>query len=379
MRFSDVNKNKKEPDPSAEEKAPPKASPAQGLPIPRPAQESKSKSLFRSPLATRSKQPEGPPPQAQVGKPGRVDELKTATKSQVRAAHDCYGNLVSTIKEASAEAQEGAPISERGLSRATADCADLLQTRPYPLLGLTSRSTASNYLYGHSANVCVLSTYLGLGLGWEKEQTRQLSLAALLHELRLSSLLGLPFETGSPTAEEERETRLHPTTPPALKQHLANIEETITQCNDDIPDPKLAGHVIGICCLYEAMSHFRAWREPVLPHDAVRGIIKTFAEVFDRPAKHLFLSRLTLYPPGSYVQLSRGEIACVLAVDARTPTLPTVSVRVSSEGVLLDPPQEVELATNSLVHIERPVDETKLSLKDRKALMSLEAERWWVA
>ncbi|MBI4677726.1 MAG: hypothetical protein HY748_09085 [Elusimicrobia bacterium] len=393
MRFSEINKKRKAPEPDSQDKDRPKQDAPQTDPQklgsaktgpakpsePRPRDRG-PKSIF-SPRAVGTAQAPGQPRTQDAGKPmpGQQSLPKTpGLRVQFRAAQECYGRMVSLVKEAADQAQDGAAVRDLGLSRAAADCVDLLQAQPFPLLALTARSTASNYLYGHSANVCALSTYLALGLGWDKEPVRRLGLAALLHELRLARLLGLPMETGSPTAEEEREAKLHPTDSPALKQHLLDLEETAKRRENGAPEPVLAAHIIGICDIYEALSHYRAWREPMLPHEAVRVIVKAHAADFDRAAKHLFLGRLTLYPPGSYVQLSGGAIAAVSTVDQRTPTLPTVSVRLSSDGVLLDPPQTVELATNSLVHIERPVDETKLDLKDKKVLMAFEAERWWV-
>lgn len=226
--------------------------------------------------------------------------------------------------------------------------------------------------------------YLGMGIGWAGEQAATLAATALLHELLLADAQGLPVRTGSPAAEESRELRLHPMEPRGLKKHLAELEaaadRAITMLGaEDLPDAKLAAHLIGICDLYEARSHYRVWREPMLPHDAIRAIIKGGTDAFDRKARQAFLERITLYPPGSFVQLSTGEIARVVCVNSQTPTLPKLKVFLAADGAPLEPARTLDLAAHPVTHISRPVDETSLHLKDKKLLMALQAERWWVS
>lgn len=297
-----------------------------------------------------------------------------------QAALLCYGDMIADVKALARSWGTGRQDRYSSPRQHTKDCFSIIETTPSALLVLTARSTASNYLYSHSVNTAILTTHLGLGLGWPAGALRRLGFAALLHELCLSELLELPVETGSPAGEESREQRLHPTEVTALRQHLSNLESTLKHmAGEAIPDLRLASHILGICDLYEALSHFRAWREPRLPHAVIRHLVKEYADVFDRKAKQLMLQRLTLYPPGSYVALSHGEIACVTAVDPQSPTLPTVAIRLNGEGAPLDPPQTVNLSEHSLVHIAAPIDETKLGLKDKKTLMALQAERWWVS
>ncbi|MBI5625132.1 MAG: hypothetical protein HY924_15250 [Elusimicrobia bacterium] len=370
MRFSEIKKKRPDGEPSQAPKAPAAESPSPKPQAPGPKKADPAKPALR---------PAGRELAPACGRSAEVSP-GPASKAQVRTAEECYGALISLVKDLARHWGEDLPrLSARVLPVVTS-CLAALRAQPSPLLCLTARSTASNYIYAHSANTAILSMYLALGRGWPSQALRLLGLDALLHEFRLAELLKLPLETGSPTAEEMREQKLHPVEPGTLRQHLVNLAATVKHSAEDgIPDISLGVHILGICDIYESLSHFRAWREPMVPHDAIRTLIKDHADGFDRKAKELLLQRLTLYPPGSFVHLSQGQTACVTSVDPRTPTLPTVSVRLDPAGVPLDPPQRVDLSGNSLVHIACPVDETKLGLKDKKVLMALQAERWWVS
>ncbi|MBI5244332.1 MAG: hypothetical protein HY922_11750, partial [Elusimicrobia bacterium] len=253
----------------------------------------------------------------------------------------------------------------------------LLDASPYPLLILTGRSTAENYLHAHSVNVAVLSMRLGLGLGRQKGTVHRLGLAAALHESQLMSLTGLAHAPGAQEAQtvREREQRLHPMDQQGIRNHLALIEVTLERPFPEPADRKLAAHLIGICDIYEALSHPRTWREPLLCHKAVLTIVKDLAKEFDRRAVQAFVGALSLYPPGSYVQLSTGRIARVIAVKAQTPSLPTVDLNPNGK-----PPSQasiLDLAKSPLARIARAVDPAKLPIEGKMVRSAFETDRWW--
>ncbi|MBI5242266.1 MAG: hypothetical protein HY922_01125, partial [Elusimicrobia bacterium] len=138
-----------------------------------------------------------------------MDGASQSAAGQYRAAHEAYGRMISLMKALQSKASDGLWLLDP-LSRSLAECLGLLDASPYPLLILTGRSTAENYLYAHSVNVAVLS--MRLGLGWRKEAARRLGLAAALHESQLMSLTGLTHAPGAQEAQtvREREQRLHP-------------------------------------------------------------------------------------------------------------------------------------------------------------------------
>ncbi|MBI5244234.1 MAG: hypothetical protein HY922_11255 [Elusimicrobia bacterium] len=311
-------------------------------------------------------------------RPEDLDGASQSAPGQHRAAHEAYGRMISLMKALQSKASDGLWLLDP-LSRSLAECLELLDASPYPLLILTGRSTAENYLHAHSVNVAVLSMRLGRSLGRQKGTVHRLGLAAALHESQLMSLTGLTHAPGAQEAQtvREREQRLHPMDQQGIRNHLALIEVALERPFPEPADRKLAAHLIGICDIYEALSHPRPWRKPLLCHKAVLTIIKELAKEFDHRAVQAFVQSFSLYPPGSHVELSNGRIARVIAVKAQTPSLPTVEVRLDPNG---KPPSQaliLDLAKSPLARIVRAVDAAKLPIEDKTVRSAFEAERWW--
>ena len=336
-----------------------------------------------------------PAPAAAAGKvplPMRTAEGVVSLEFQRRAAQDVYGAAILAMKALMRDIALGPVDSYDGLRALVHQIREQLRTGEGALMMLTTRSTASHYLYAHAVNVCILSMDLALGLGWSDDQLEILGLSALLMDIGLTKFLKLADLPRALTPEEFQEIQLHPMESRKMLDHLHGIEESAKQTISEIiahegarksrpggfKDAHAAAEIICLCDIYEAMSHHRAWRAALLPHDAVKTMLKQNSQQFDRKLLQAFVERLSLYPPGSYVEITGGEIAWVLAANPKTPTLPTVEVRLRADGTVKSPPNSINLSQQPLIHIERAVDETKLHLSDKRLLLAFQANRWWV-
>lgn len=324
--------------------------------------------------------------------PMRTAEGIIALESQRRSAQDVYGNAITTMKELMRDIAVGPVQSYDGLRRLVHQIREQLRSGEGALMMLTTRSTASHYLYAHAVNVCILSMDLALGLGWNDDQLELLGLSALLMDIGLTKFLKLADLPRALTPEEFQEIQLHPMESRKMLDHLHGIEESAKQTISDIiaheghrktwpgslNDVHMAAEIICLCDIYEAMSHHRAWRQAKLPHDAVKTLLTRNSQQFDRKLLKAFVERMSLYPPGSYVEITGGEIAWVLSTNPKTPTLPIIEVRLKVDGTVQSPPTIIDLSEHPFIHIERAVDETKLPLSDKRLLLAFQANRWWV-
>lgn len=318
--------------------------------------------------------------------------------AQRQSAHKAYGRAVAAIRALLKDIERQAPHPNGEVSACVNEMLKLLQEGNQALVAMTAHSTASSYLYAHSVNTAILSMHVAIGMGWEHDALVLLGLSALFNDIGMIKYLGLTQKPRALTREEFEEVQLHPVESQRLLEFIHDIEQTTKQAISDIigqergrkagkgyprgfskaEDLRLASQIIGLCDIFEAMSHPRSWREAILPSDAVKDLIKKHSEDFSRPLMQAFLERVSLFPPGSYLQLSAGEIACVVAANAKFPTRPVVEVRLAADRSPQDPPTVINLAENPLIHILRPVDETKIGIKDKKLAMALQAARWWI-
>lgn len=337
-------------------KAPPPPAPA--APSSRPVLPEKPALAQKKPAPKAAPPPEPAPPEKPAPQPRPAEAPKAPASAQWASAERAYSALVSPFQESAGMAALRAPLND-----ALGACLELLEADAGPLLSQTARSSKANYLWAHSANVALLAMRLARVLRLDKETAQQVGLCGALHELRLLSL-----EETAAASEEDRERGLNPSDPKLIAPHLARVEKTLGRSFPRSAEARLAAHAVALCDLYEALSHPRPWREPLLPHEAVMAVARDFVKEYDRRVVQAFIASVTLYPPGSWVELSNGDKGRVVSVSARTPTLPTVEVRLGHEGELPAEPAVLDLSKSPVVHVAKAVADAKLAS---------EAERWW--
>jgi hypothetical protein len=136
--------------------------------------------------------------------------------------------------------------------------------------------------------------------------------------------------------------------------------------------------LVGVCDMYESLTHMRAWRSRLLPHHVLRVMIEEHERTFEPGLVKSLVEALSLYPPGSFVRLSSGEVGRVVAVNQGLPTRPRVKILVDAQGQRASAPRVINLATHPILYVADAVDETKLPTADQRLLLELRAQRWWV-
>ncbi len=98
-----------------------------------------------------------------------------------------------------------------------------------------------------------------------------------------------------------------------------------------------SSRVVTLGDVYGARISNRSYRKPILPTDALRDFFVNKGQCLDQTMSKILIKNLGLFPPGSFVELSNGEIAVVTRVgkDARHPEVASV---VGANGKRLSKP-----------------------------------------
>ena len=174
------------------------------------------------------------------------------------------------------------------------------------------------YTHGHSRRVAELSSKIGMRLELEPEELRGLHQGACLHDVGKISvpdqILNKPDEL---TDEEWEEIKRHPVVgwdlaqrAPSLRDSLAAIRHHHERWDGtgypdrlegiDIP---LAGRIVGVADVWDALTSDRAYRPAWDPERAIEHIATGAGSLFDPLCVEAFLNVVTgsgSYPaPGS--------------------------------------------------------------------------------
>jgi len=310
-------------------------------------------------------------------------------------AKEAYSRTVSLSKEFLGQVdQPYVEKYERLLRMAEMNARTLLENQV--LLNYTAYATADNYLYAHSANVSILSQAMGQAMGLDKNVVAFLGFCAIAHDIGMTEYAGLVNTPGRLSDEEYSEVTRHSEKGAAKIDRLLDMDhrlkdrarKVIMQAHERIdgtgyPDRLIneeidpLSQIIGIADVYEAMSHPRQWRPATHPHLSVKHLIDKEGRGFGSKVVKAIIEVLSIYPPGSLVALTSGEIVRVIRSNKGSLTRPVVSV-------LLDPdfapaaPRHIDLMEHPLTGIERIVEGSELAARNPKFSARQELARWWV-
>lgn len=265
------------------------------------------------------------------------------------------------------------------------------------LLALTLRSTPDHFLFGHVANMTVLSMRLGLAVGLEEDDLITLGLSAFLNEMGLARLLDMVSKPTTLTEEELRQIRQHVEAGVKMldlfavpeNSRKATLRQIIGQCHERVSGTgypkglkKDAIHpfakMIGIVDSYEALTHPRPWRSKTLPADVLKRFVEDNPEEFDPLLIRALVDSLSLYPPGSFVRLNTGDTAQVDVTIPGLPLRPRVRVIADKTGQPVVPARPVSLVADPTLFVSEPIDETILSTPSSRLRLQLRAQTLWV-
>lgn len=216
--------------------------------------------------------------------------------------------------------------------------------------------------YFHSLNATVLSIMLARILNFSREDSLQLGLGALLHDIgKLEIPSKILLKTEPLNKAEQNFLQLHCEYGSKLAKpmELGEAAQRIIREHHEFCDgtgyPKqLKGEqlsplsrVVSIANQYDNLCNPLNLADALTPHEALSKMFAQQRTRFDAVALKAFIRCLGVYPPGCIVQLSNEMIGLVLAVNPNKPLRPTVIVHdpdvPKEEAIILDLERDAEL------------------------------------
>jgi HD-GYP domain-containing protein (c-di-GMP phosphodiesterase class II) len=283
----------------------------------------------------------------------QVDTMAGGGKPQAIAQVEAYAAAMELSDEMRENAEDEKSTNVRRLRRVTQAVVDQILRDPQSLVALTTIKDFDRFLICHSIDVAVLAVVLGQRLGMSKSKLGELCLAAFLHD---AGKLGLPRalldKPGVLDPEEWEEMRRHPIlaarsllgtrrlTTAGMKSVVVAFEHHLNYDMSGYPPTEikdgvtLFGNIVGICDRYDALTSPRVYRpRNFTPHEALVHVIDgAKRRLFDPVLVKLFVEIMGLYPPGTLLELTSGELAVACAAPAIGRPLDRPKVRVVTGG-----------------------------------------------
>jgi len=257
------------------------------------------------------------------------------------------------------------------VEKVVSDLVDVLEEDAGGFIHISSLKSFDEYTYHHSLSVALLSMSTGRALKLHEDVIFRLGRCAMMHDIGKKMVpLDIINKKGKLTdAEYEK-----------IKHHA--IQGAITLKNSGIGDielwnavmfhhekvdgsgyPKglhgkdipLFSKIIAVADVYDAITSYRTYRNPLLPSETFEIIRRDVNKAFDYEVVKAFFEKLDFYPINTIVELSDGRLGIVIADEAssRSRLRPTIRIWGTSQIEYLAAPINMDI---SIVNVHRLED-----------------------
>ena len=209
------------------------------------------------------------------------------------------------------------------------------------VIHLMNEKLADETAYFHVLNVMVLSLLLGRELRLPPELLKVLGEGALFHDLGKLRVPDTVLRNPHRNRHEEEFYRLHTVYGAEMAREMgvmtAPVREII-ELHHETADGKgfprgLAGdkipllaRIVGIANRYDNLCNPLLRADSITPAEALARMFREEASMWDVRMLQQFVRMLGVYPPGSLVQLSNGNVGLVVSVNHADLLRPSVMV-----------------------------------------------------
>ncbi len=220
-----------------------------------------------------------------------------------------FARLAVTTQEALAAAQAGQTFRSTNLRRAVQSLADAAVDHESLLAGITRFPNFRGELHYHLTSVAALTLLMAMRLELPKAVLAEVTMAALFHDLgRVSDddAMLAPIRGLLKLSEH--------VSPEAMVQASAAFEAGLPPHSHQVWNPGALGRLIAVPCRFDLLTGGKPPRRPLAPDQALRMIQDQAGVKFDPLVVRLFVQTVGLFPVGTTVRLSGGQLAIVLEV-----------------------------------------------------------------
>ena len=237
-------------------------------------------------------------------------------------------------------------FDEFGIKKAVNNIVEDILSQKKIVLNLMDMRSFDNQMYAHAVNVCVLSTVLAKTQGLDRDKIDAMAQGALLHDIGTTKLPKSLINKRTPFTEKEFELyRTHTQIGfdilrekkdlSILSAHVAfqhhewlNATGYPRQLVGD--QIHLIAQIVGIADFYDNLVNDGPGHQRIAPNEACEYLMGSSGRIFNQDLVVAFLKHVAIFPTGSQVKLSNGEVGVVVKQHDGLPLRPFV--RVFREG-----------------------------------------------
>jgi HD-GYP domain-containing protein (c-di-GMP phosphodiesterase class II) len=244
-------------------------------------------------------------------------------------AQRALNTLIGDIDDIFEHVSAGEKLNVLKLRKSVEPIVDSISRNPDACLWVTRLKQHDQYTYQHSLSAAMWSVSLGRQLGLPRHDLRSLAMGCMLMDvgkLRVDPAL------------LQADRKLTPNESLEMASHVNHGLEILEECgilNTDVVDMVAHHHerfdgsgypkglsrdrippfarIAAIVDTYDALTSNRSYAKAVSPSEAIKILYEARDEDFQAELVEAFIQAIGIYPAGTLVELSSGEVGVVVA------------------------------------------------------------------
>jgi HD-GYP domain-containing protein (c-di-GMP phosphodiesterase class II) len=232
------------------------------------------------------------------------------------------------------------------------------------------------YVSHHPVNVAIFAIKIADHLGLNREKQVEIGMAGLLHDVGMAAVPDkILFKQGKLNDSEIKIFRQRPNFSSKILRTLGDRYAYLAECAVQVYE-RIDGsgyprglqasemheyaQLIGLLDMYESLIHSRPQRARHTHFAAVKEIINTSKNHFQKEYLKALLSVFTVFPIHSYVQLNSNAIGKVIETYPDQPMRPKIQIIYDSQKRKVLTEKIVALPEDPLLHIVDSINENQI-------------------
>ncbi len=289
----------------------------------------------------------------------RTYKDQTSLKSEFRSAQVDLESASESMKKVFARLRAGGRLDVKAVEAAVNPLIDSVLRNQEAMAALMRMKRKGDYLFNHSLAVAVWAAVLGRHLGLIRTDLKNMVLGAALIDVGMASVPDEIVNSVNDLSPEQladmrthvglgvdllKQSGLHPDVLDMVATHHERFNGSGYPEGLKGTSIPLFGRAVGLIDTYDAMITDRPFARGRTSFEAMQEINDLKDELFQGELVEQFMQAVGLFPTGSIVELSSGEVGVVVAQNPSRRLRPKVIVILDETGNRYDKLVIVDLA-----------------------------------
>ncbi len=307
-------------------------------------------------------------------KTGQVLERYEQLLSMRKRLIEIHSNACYLIEQVYSAIRKDHSIELPAVQKIVTDIIGLLKENSNVFLFLNGFDDVErNYLVTHSVNVTFYSLIIGQAMNYNEKQLLELGTGTILIDAGMTKVpVYIVHKQSNLTDSEYQMIKAHPVhgykslrSYPDVNDRMANISLQHHEQFDGKGYPRgLKGkeideyaRIASIADSYESQISNRSYREKVGAYHAMKNLLASGVNKFDPEILKIFLSRMSVYPIGSLVELNDKTIGLIIGSVTEKPLRPIIKLIFDPNHKKIEETQIINLLEDTTKYITKVLNE----------------------